>query len=81
MLALHRMRQQLVRFRVMQVNQLRGLLYEFGVILPQGRRASIDAAKASLASIADQEPAMLIDRLQDQLSRLLALDEQILHIE
>ncbi|CAN7332139.1 IS110 family transposase [Paraburkholderia sp. DD10] len=81
MLALHRMRQQLVRFRVMQVNQLRGLLYEFGVILPQGRRASIDAAKASLASIADQVPAMLIDSLQDQLSRLLALDEQILHIE
>lgn len=58
MLALHRMRQQLVRIRVMQVNQLRGLLYEFGVVLPQGRRASIDAAKAALASLADQLPAV-----------------------
>lgn len=48
-LALHRMRQQLVNVRVMQVYQFRGLLYEFGVILPQGRRASIEAAKASLA--------------------------------
>ncbi|MFL9912872.1 IS110 family RNA-guided transposase [Paraburkholderia sp. RL17-337-BIB-A] len=81
MLALHRIRQQLVRFRVMQVNQLRGLLYEFGVILPQGRRASVEAAKISLASMADQLPAMLTDSLQDQLSRLLALDEQILRIE
>jgi transposase len=81
MLALHRMRQQLVRFRVMQVNQLRGLLYEFGVVLPQGRRASIEAAKGAIALLADQLPAMLTDSLQDQLSRLLALDEQIQRIE
>jgi len=81
MLALHRMRQQLVRFRVMQVNQLRGLLYEFGVVLPQGRRASIEAAKGAIASLADQLPSMLTDSLQDQLSRLLALDEQIQRIE
>jgi transposase len=67
MLALHRMRQQLVRFRVMQVNQMRGLLYEFGVILPQGRRASIEAARAALATLADQLPAMLTESLQDQL--------------
>ncbi|MEZ0604211.1 IS110 family transposase [Paraburkholderia sp. IW21] len=81
MLALHRMRQQLVRIRVMQVNQLRGLLYEFGVVLPQGRRAAIEAARASLASLTDQLPAMLTDSLQDQISRLLVLDDQIQRIE
>lgn len=81
MLAMHRIRQQLVRIRVMQVNQLRGLLYEFGVVLPQGRRASIEAAKAALTSLADELPAMLLDSLQDQLSRLRALDEQIARIE
>ncbi|MFL9896446.1 IS110 family RNA-guided transposase [Paraburkholderia sp. RL17-381-BIF-C] len=81
MLALHRMRQQLVRFRVMQVNQMRGLLYEFGVILPQGPRASIEAAKAALATLADQLPAMLTESLQEQLSRMLVLDEQIGRIE
>jgi transposase len=81
MLALHRIRQQLVRIRVMQVNQLRGLLYEFGVVLPQGRRASIEAAKAALASLADQLPVMLVDSLQDQFSRLSAFDEQIARIE
>ncbi len=58
MLALHRIRQQLVRIRVMQINQLRGLLYEFGAVLPQGRRPSIEAAKGALASLADQLPAM-----------------------
>jgi transposase len=56
MLALHRIRQQLVRIRVMQVNQLRGLLYEFGVVLPQGHRASIEAAKAALASVCSPQP-------------------------
>ncbi|MGU7776414.1 IS110 family transposase [Burkholderia sp. MR1-5-21] len=81
MLAMHRIRQQLVRIRVMQVNQLRGLLYEFGVVLPQGRRASIEAAKAALASLTDPLPAMLADSLQDQLSRLRTLDEQIARIE
>ncbi|WP_186181830.1 IS110 family transposase [Burkholderia gladioli] len=81
MLALHRIRQQLVRIRVMQINQLRGLLYEFGVVLPQGRRPSIEAAKGALASLADQLPAMLTDSMQDQLSRLRTLDEQIARIE
>ncbi|CBW76768.1 Transposase (plasmid) [Mycetohabitans rhizoxinica HKI 454] len=65
MLALHQMRQQLVRMRVMQVNQLRGLLYEFGVVLPQGRRLSIQAAQAAIAMLADQFPAMLIDSLRE----------------
>ncbi len=80
-LALHRIRQQLVRFRVMQVNQLRGLLYEFGIVLPQGRCAGVAAAKLALAKLALQLPSMLVDSLQDQFSRLLALDEQIEQIE
>lgn len=39
MLGLHRMRQQLVKFRTMQVNQVRGLLYEFGATFKAGRQA------------------------------------------
>jgi transposase len=57
------------------------LLYEFGVVLPQGRQPSIEAAKAALASLGDQTPAMLTDSLQDQLSRLSALDDQIARLE
>ncbi|KVU35956.1 transposase [Burkholderia ubonensis] len=81
MLALHRMRQQLVRIGVMQVNQLRGLLYEFGVVLPQGRRPSIQAAQSAIATLTEQLPGMLIDSLRDQLSRLHLLDDQIQRIE
>jgi transposase len=37
MLSLHRMRSLPVKFRTMQINQLRGLLYEFGVTFRAGR--------------------------------------------
>ena len=36
-LTLHRMRQQLVKFRTAQINGLRGLLTEYGEVMPQGR--------------------------------------------
>jgi transposase len=61
--AIHRIRQQLIKVRVMQVNQLRGVLYEFGVVLPEGRQAGIASAKVALAALAQQLPAMLIDSL------------------
>ncbi len=41
MLSLHRMRSLLVKFRTMQVNQLRGLLYEFGVDVSGGTRGGV----------------------------------------
>ena len=36
-LALHRMRQQLVKFRTAHINGLRGLLTEYGEVMPKGR--------------------------------------------
>lgn len=36
-LALHRMRRQLVKFRTAQINGLRGLLMEYGEVMPPGR--------------------------------------------
>ena len=41
-LALHRMRQQLVKFRTAQINGLRGLLTEYGEVMP--KRPSRDEA-------------------------------------
>src|SRR3546814_2542077 len=35
-LSLHRIRAQLLKFRIMQSNALRGLFYEFGIVLPKG---------------------------------------------
>ena len=34
--ALHRAREQLVRWRTASINQARGLLAEYGIVLPQG---------------------------------------------
>ena len=41
MLGLHRMRALLVKSRTMLINQLRGLMYEFGVIFKAGRRSGL----------------------------------------
>jgi hypothetical protein len=35
--ALYRMREQLVKFRTAQINGLRGLLTEYGEVMPRGR--------------------------------------------
>ena len=36
-LMMHRMREQLVKFRTMQINGLRGMLAEFGEVMGKGR--------------------------------------------
>lgn len=61
-LALHRIRAQLMKFRIMQTNALRGLLYEFGEVLPEGSREFAEKISGALAKIANRLPAILIDR-------------------
>jgi len=51
-LALHRARQAFVKARTAQANQIRGLLGEFGVVIPQG-----------IAHIAKRLPRILEERL------------------
>ena len=76
-LALHRMRQQLVKFRTMQSNGLRGLLTEYGEVMAVGRAAM----KEVLARLSDRLPAVLIDTLREQWEMLSKLDAQIGEIE
>ena len=80
-LALHRMRQQLVKFRTAQINGLRGLLTEYGEVMPQGRAGIKKDIPAALQRIAERLPAVLIDTLREQYARLGELDQQILQIE
>lgn len=79
-LALHRLRSQLMKFRIMQTNALRGLLYEFGVVLPAGYSALIKAWPDALATIAERLTAMLIDSLPEQWWRVQAMDIAIVSI-
>lgn len=80
-LALHRMRQQLVRFRTMQINGLRGLLTEYGEVMAVGRAALNRAMAGVLARLSERLPAMLVDTLREQWQRLDVLDGQIAQIE
>jgi transposase len=80
-LMLHRMRSQLVEMRTMQVNQLRGLLYEFGAELPPGRSAGLARIPDALAELETVLPAMVIDTVREQLKRIEGLDQDIAEIE
>jgi transposase len=80
-LAIHRMRQQLVKFRTMQSNGLRGLLMEYGEVMGVGRAALNRSMADVLARLHERLPAMLIDTLREQWGMLAKLDEQIGEIE
>jgi transposase len=81
MLGLHRMRALLVKFRTMQVNQLRGLLYEFGVTFRAGRLAGLAEIRARMAELEDALPGAMICSLQGQLQRIDRLEQDIDQLE
>jgi transposase len=81
MLALHRMREQLVKFRTMQINGLRGLLTEYGEVMSRGRVKLDSEIAAALGRLAERLPAALIDTLREQWNGLAKLDEQVAQIE
>jgi transposase len=81
MLALHRARQQLVEFRTMQINGLRGMLAEFGEVMGRKRAGIVRAIPDVLARVADRLPAVLIDTLREQWKRILQLDKEVGEIE
>lgn len=80
-LALHRMREQLVKFRTAQINGLRGLLTGYGEVMPQGRAGIRRDIPGVLGRLSDRLPAMVIETLREQYARLGELDEQIHQIE
>jgi transposase len=80
-LALHRMRAQLMKVRIMQTNALRGLLYEFGHVLPEGHGALAKAWPAAMAMLDEQLPAMLLDSLREQWARVQRVESEIAAIE
>jgi len=81
MLSLHRIRSLLVKFRTMQVNQLRGLLYEFGVSLKSGRQAGLNEIRMRMAELETGLPGVLWQQIPDQLRRIEDIDRDIEQIE
>jgi len=80
-LALHRIREQLVKMRTMQVNQLRGLLYEFGISLPQGRKKGMAKVVEEVALLEGGISPMVIELVQQQIQRIKTFDQDIDGIE
>src|SRR4030065_2901963 len=81
MLPLHRMRLSLIKFRTMQVNQLRGLLYEFGITLKGGRQAGLAEMKRRMAELEEIVPGMLFEAVKEQLKRLDETEADVQDIE
>ena len=72
-LSLHRVRQGFVEERTATINRVRGLLAEFGVVLPNRAAEVRRGAAASLEGL----PVLLRRAVDDLLSHLRSLDERI----
>ncbi|SCC91121.1 transposase [Thiomonas sp. X19] len=80
-LTLHRQRELLVKMRTMQLNALRGLLYEFGAVFAKGKKALLGEVESALDALRNKLPQMVADSLREQVARIKALSEDIAAIE
>lgn len=80
-LALHRTRTHWVSVRTATVNSLRGLLYEFGVVLRGGRRAGLKALAEQRSAIDEQIPATMRTLVDGQLNTLEQIGQRIDQLE
>lgn len=80
-LALHRVRQGFIKARTAQANQIRGLLAEFGLIVPQGIGHIASRIPELIEDAGNELPGsfrLLVDQLADHLK---ALDTHVLNLE
>lgn len=80
-LALHRVRQGFVKARTAQANQIRGLLAEFGVIIPQGIAQLFRKLSEVLEDATNELPDSVRALIQRLLEHLKELDRQAKEIE
>jgi transposase len=85
--ALHRVREQLVRWRTALINQTRGLLAEHGIVLPQGAWrlrsdvvAVLDDPASELTALAAELFRGLLDQLRGLEVRIATLDRHIVQL-
>lgn len=80
-LALHRTRSHWVSVRTATTNSLRGLLYEFGVVLRGGRQAGLKALAEQRAAIDEQLPPTMRTLVDAQLQTLAQIGQRIEQLE
>lgn len=79
--AIHRLRSQTVEQRTAQVNQIRGLLAEYGVIIPQGRAHVGPCLAAILENAENGLSALFRASLQGLADELRHLDARVAHYD
>jgi len=80
-LAVHRVRQGFVKARTAQANQIRGLLAEFGLVVPRGLWHVHQRVPALLERAADVLPLALRHLIERLLVHLRELDRQVAELE
>lgn len=75
--SLHRLREQWKQTRNSRINALRGVLREFGILVPLGPRAAIKTSQAALDSL----PSLLQPLIQDVLSEITDITQRMLRLE
>ena len=81
--SLHRLREQWKTTRTARINALRGILREFGVLVPMGPRAAIATTQDALATLpALLQPAVqdVLDEITDTQTRITQLEKQLKQI-
>jgi len=67
--------------KVMQINSLRGLLYEFGVTFARGKKALFGEIEVALDGLVNDIPQYVADSLREQAQRIKQLMQDIKAIE
>ena len=80
-LTMHRQRELMMKMRNMQVNALRGLLYEFGATFAKGHKALFGEIEQAFVDLSAQLPQMVAEGLREQVARIKALNEDMTRIE
>lgn len=80
-LALHRVRQGFVKARTAQANQIRGLLAEFGLVIPQGIGHIRQRVPQLLEDASNELPGMFRQLMDRLLEHLKELDHQVQELE
>lgn len=73
----HRVRSHWVSLRTATVNQLRSMLYEFGIVAPRGRKIVVRWVAEHRVQIEQQVPPLVVQLMDQQLQALRDLDENI----
>ena len=80
-LSVHRARQGFVKARTAQSNQIRGLLSEFGIVMPQGIHSIMKRMPEILEDSENNLPGVMRKLLERLTENLKEIDRQVVELE